>query len=32
MQMAQKFMELRRLRWPDFECECEVRSVWQPES
>ena len=24
---AQQFMELHRLHWPDFECECEVRPL-----
>lgn len=24
---ARQFMELHRLHWPDFECECEVRPV-----
>lgn len=27
MKLAQQFMELHRLHWPDFECECEVRPV-----
>ena len=27
MKLAEQFMELHRLHWPDFECECEVRSV-----
>jgi hypothetical protein len=27
IKMARQFMELHRLHWPDFECECEVRPV-----
>jgi hypothetical protein len=27
MKLAREFMELHRLHWPDFECECEVRPV-----
>ena len=27
MKLARQFMELHRLHWPDFECECEVRQV-----
>lgn len=27
MKLAKQFMELHRLHWPDFECECEVRPV-----
>jgi hypothetical protein len=27
MELAQQFMELHRLHWPSFECECEVRPV-----
>ena len=27
MKLAGKFMELHRLHWPEFECECEVRPV-----
>jgi hypothetical protein len=26
-EMAQQFMELHRLHWPAFECECEVRPL-----
>jgi hypothetical protein len=26
-EMAQQFMELHRVHWPEFECECEVRPV-----
>jgi hypothetical protein len=25
--LARQFMELHRVHWPDFECECEVRPV-----
>ena len=25
MKLAREFMELHRVHWPDFECECEVR-------
>ena len=25
--MAREFMELHRLHWPEFECECEVRPL-----
>ena len=27
MKVAQQFMELHRVHWPDFECECEVRPI-----
>jgi hypothetical protein len=27
LRVARDFMELHRLHWPDFECECEVRPV-----
>ena len=27
MKLAREFMELHRLHWPAFECECEVRTV-----
>jgi hypothetical protein len=27
MKLAREFMELHRVHWPDFECECEVRPV-----
>jgi hypothetical protein len=27
MKVAQQFMELHRVHWPDFECECEVRPL-----
>jgi hypothetical protein len=27
MKLARQFMELHRLHWPEFECECEVRAV-----
>jgi hypothetical protein len=27
MKLARQFMEMHRLHWPDFECECEVRAV-----
>ena len=27
MKVARDFMELHRLHWPDFECECEVRPL-----
>jgi len=27
MKLARQFMELHRVHWPDFECECEVRQV-----
>ena len=27
MRVAQDFMELHRLHWPEFECECEVRPL-----
>jgi hypothetical protein len=27
MKLARQFMELHRVHWPDFECECEVRPV-----
>lgn len=27
MKMARQFMELHRLHWPAFECECEVRPL-----
>ncbi len=27
MKVAQDFMELHRLHWPTFECECEVRPL-----
>jgi hypothetical protein len=27
MNVARQFMELHRVHWPDFECECEVRPV-----
>ena len=27
MKLAEQFMELHRLHWPDFECECEVRPL-----
>ena len=27
MTLARQFMELHRLHWPDFECECEVRPL-----
>jgi hypothetical protein len=27
MKVAREFMELHRLHWPDFECECEVRAL-----
>jgi hypothetical protein len=26
-EMAREFMELHRVHWPEFECECEVRPV-----
>ena len=26
-QLAEKFMELHRVHWPEFECECEVRPL-----
>ena len=29
MKVARDFMELHRLHWPTFECECEVRPVEQ---
>jgi hypothetical protein len=25
--VAQRFMELHRVHWPSFECECEVRAI-----
>jgi hypothetical protein len=25
--LAEKFMELHRVHWPEFECECEVRPL-----
>ncbi|HZA98047.1 MAG TPA: YciI family protein [Gemmatimonadales bacterium] len=27
MKIARQFMELHRVHWPDFECECEVRPL-----
>jgi hypothetical protein len=27
MNVARQFMELHRLHWPEFDCECEVRPV-----
>jgi hypothetical protein len=27
MKLARQFMELHRVHWPDFECECEVRPL-----
>ena len=27
MKVAHQFMELHRVHWPEFECECEVRQV-----
>jgi hypothetical protein len=27
MKVARQFMELHRVHWPDFECECEVRPL-----
>ena len=27
MKIARQFMELHRLHWPEFNCECEVRPV-----
>jgi len=27
MKVARDFMELHRVHWPEFECECEVRPV-----
>jgi hypothetical protein len=27
MKLARQFMELHRVHWPEFECECEVRPV-----
>jgi hypothetical protein len=27
MDLATKFMELHRIHWPEFECECEVRRL-----
>jgi hypothetical protein len=27
MKLAREFMELHRVHWPSFECECEVRPV-----
>jgi hypothetical protein len=27
MKVAREFMELHRLHWPEFNCECEVRPV-----
>jgi hypothetical protein len=27
MKLARQFMELHRLHWPTFECECEVRPL-----
>jgi hypothetical protein len=27
MDIARKFMELHRLHWPEFNCECEVRPL-----
>jgi hypothetical protein len=27
MKLARDFMELHRVHWPDFECECEVRPL-----
>jgi hypothetical protein len=27
MKVAREFMELHRVHWPDFECECEVRPL-----
>ena len=27
MKLAREFMELHRLHWPGFECECEVRPL-----
>jgi hypothetical protein len=27
MKLAQQFMELHRVHWPEFECECEVRPL-----
>ena len=27
MELAREFMELHRVHWPAFECECEVRPV-----
>jgi hypothetical protein len=27
MNIARQFMELHRLHWPEFNCECEVRAV-----
>ena len=27
MKVARQFMELHRVHWPEFECECEVRPV-----
>ena len=27
MKVAHQFMELHRVHWPEFECECEVRQL-----
>ena len=27
LDLARQFMELHRLHWPDFECECELRPL-----
>jgi hypothetical protein len=27
LEVARQFMELHRVHWPDFECECEVRPL-----
>lgn len=27
VQLTTEFMELHRVHWPDFECECEVRAI-----
>jgi hypothetical protein len=27
MKVAREFMEMHRLHWPEFECECEVRQL-----
>ena len=27
LKVARQFMELHRVHWPDFECECEVRPL-----
>jgi hypothetical protein len=27
MKLAREFMDLHRLHWPEFECECEVRAM-----